>query len=266
MTAIQTETPRVVSRAEWLTARRALLQQEKELTYRREEIARARRELPRVRINKTYTFDSKDGPVTLADLFHGRSQLLVYHLMFHPDWTEACRSCSFLADHFSAMLPHLAARDVTFTAISRGRLEHLLTFKRRMGWNFSWVSSYGSDFNYDYHVSFTPEQVAMGEASHNFEALPRDFPADTSFELPGVSVFYKEEDGAVYHTYSTYERGLDTLVGTYQWLDLVPKGRDEDGLNFSMAWVRHHDRYDQGYKVDPEAGYQEPSFRHECCS
>jgi predicted dithiol-disulfide oxidoreductase (DUF899 family) len=135
-----------------------------------------------------------------------------------------------------------------------------------MGWKFTWVSSYDSDFNFDYDVSFTPDQVAKGKASHNFEALPRDFPPVTSFELPGVSVFYKDENEAVYHTYSAYSRGLDTLVGTYQWLDLVPKGRDEEGLNFSMAWVRHHDRYDEGYNVNPEAGYQKPALRHECCS
>jgi predicted dithiol-disulfide oxidoreductase (DUF899 family) len=265
MTAVQTEAPRTASRDEWLTARKALLQKEKELTYLREELAEARRQLPRVRVEKDYTFDSANGPVRLADLFQGRSQLIVYHFMFHPDWVEGCRSCSYLADHFDGMLPHLAARDVSFIAISRGRLEHLTAFKRRMGWKFEWVSSHGNDFNFDYHVSFKPEQVAAGEASHNFEALPRDFPPVTSFELPGASVFYKEENGSVYHTYSMYARALDAIVGTYQWLDLVPKGRDEDGLNFSMAWVRHHDQYEQDYKVDAERGYVKPASRHECC-
>jgi predicted dithiol-disulfide oxidoreductase (DUF899 family) len=266
MTAIQTETPRVASRAEWLTARKALLQQEKELTYRREEIARARRHLPRVRVEKDYTFDSTDGPVRLADLFQGRSQLLVYHFMFHPDWVEGCPSCSYLADHFDGMLPHLAARDASFVAISRARLEHLTAFKRRMGWSFRWVSSFASDFNFDYHVSFTPELLASGEASYNFEPLPREVPPGMPLELPGASVFYKEEDGTVYHTYSTYARGLDAIVGTYQWLDLAPKGRDEAGLAHTMAWVRHHDRYDHGYQVDAKAGYVEPASRHECCS
>ena len=265
MTAIQTETPRVVSREEWLTARQALLHQEKNLTYLREEVAQARRQLPRVRVDKDYTFDSPDGPVRLADLFQGRSQLLVYHFMFHPDWVEGCRSCSYVADHFDGMLPHLAARDTSLVAISRAKLEHLVAFKRRMGWNFRWVSAHDSDFNFDYHVSFTPELLATGEASYNFEPLPREAPAGMPLELPGASVFYKEEDGAVYHTYSTYARGLDALVGTYQWLDLVPKGRDEAGLKHTMAWVRHHDRYQNSEPVDRDAGYQEPASRHECC-
>jgi predicted dithiol-disulfide oxidoreductase (DUF899 family) len=265
MTTIQSEAPRVVSREEWLTARKALLQQEKELTYLREDVARARRQLPRVRVDKTYTFARQDGQVTLADLFQGRSQLVVYHFMFHPDWTEGCRSCSYVADHFDGMLPHLAARDVSFVAISRARLEHLTAFQRRMGWSFTWLSSHDSDFNFDYHVSFTPELLATGKASHNFEPLPREVPLGMPLELPGASVFYKEEDGAVYHTYSTYARGLDPLIGTYQWLDLLPKGRDEAGLNFSMAWVRHHDRYREGDAVDPQAHYTQPASRHECC-
>ena len=265
MTAIQTEAPKVVSRAEWLTARKALLQQEKELTYRREEIARARRQLPRVLVEKDYTFASMDGPVRLADLFQGRSQLLVYHFMFHPDWVEGCRSCSYLADHFDGTLPHLAARDVSFVAVSRAPLKHLAAFQCRMGWRFEWVSSHDSDFNFDYHVSFTPELLATGEASYNFESLPREVPPGMPLELPGASVFYKDEDGAVYHTYSTYARGLDALVGTYQWLDLAPKGRDEEGLKHTMAWVRHHDRYGNSEPVDADAGYVEPASRHECC-
>jgi predicted dithiol-disulfide oxidoreductase (DUF899 family) len=265
MTAIQTEAPRVGSRDEWLTARKALLQQEKELTYLREELAQARRQLPRVRVEKDYTFDSTSGPVRLADLFQGRSQLIVYHFMFHPDWVEGCKSCSYVADHFDGMLPHLAARDTSFVAISRARLEHLSAFKRRMGWSFRWVSSHDNDFNFDYGVSFTPELLATGNASYNFESLPREAPPGMPLELPGASVFYKEEDGTVYHTYSTYARGLDTLLGTYQWLDLVPKGRDEAGLKHTMEWVRHHDRYEQDYKVDAERGYVEPAKRHDCC-
>ena len=265
MTATQTESPRVASRDEWLAARKALLQQEKELTYRREEIAQARRQLPRVLVDKDYVFASTDGPVRLADLFQGRTQLLVYHFMFHPDWVEGCPSCSYVADHFDGMLPHLAARDVSFAAISRARIEHLTAFKRRMGWSFNYVSSFDSDFNFDYGVSFTPELLATGEASYNFEPLPREAPPGMPLELPGASVFYKDENGAVYHTYSTYARGLDALMGTYQWLDLVPKGRDEAGLNHTMAWVRHHDRYEPGYQVDAEAGYVEPAKREGCC-
>ena len=265
MTTIQTETPRVASRAEWLTARKALLRQEKDLTYLREVVAQARRQLPRVPVEQDYTFESPAGPVRLADLFQGRSQLLVYHFMFHPDWVEGCRSCSYVADHFDGMLPHLAARDVSFVAVSRARLEHLSAFKRRMGWKFGWVSSHDSDFTFDYHVSFTPELLATGEASYNFEPLPREAPAGMPLELPGASVFYKDEDGAVYHTYSTYARGLDALVGTYQWLDLAPKGRHEAGLKHTMEWVRHHDKYDESYRIDPEAGYQQPAARHECC-
>ena len=263
MTTIQTEVPRVVSRDEWLTSRRALLQQEKELTHQRETLAQARRQLPRVRVDKAYTFAGLDGLVTLADLFQDHSQLVVYHFMFHPDWVEGCKSCSYLADHFDGMLPHLAARDVSFVAISRARLEHLATFKQRMGWQFTWVSSHDSDFNFDYHVSFTPELLATGRASYNFETLPREVPPGMPLELPGASVFYKENDGTIYHTYSTYARGLDPIVGTYQWLDLVPKGRDEAGLKHTMEWVRHHDRYDESYRVDPEAGYRQPGSR--CC-
>jgi predicted dithiol-disulfide oxidoreductase (DUF899 family) len=262
MTATQTETSRTVSQAEWLTARKALLQQEKELTYFREEVAQARRQLPRVLVEKDYTFDSAKGPVRLADLFQGRSQLIVYHFMFHPDWVEGCKSCSYLADHFDGTLPHLAARDTSFVAISRARLEHLTGFKRRMGWKFEWVSSFANDFNFDYGVSFTPERLATGEMSYNFEPMPRELPPGMPPELPGASVFYKEGD-AVYHTYSTYARGLDAIVGTYQWLDLVPKGRDEAGLKHTMEWVRHHDKYDESYRIDPEAGYQQPAAR--CC-
>ncbi len=189
--------------------------------------------------------------MTLGDLFQGRSQLIVYHFMFHPDWVEGCTNCSFVADHFDAMLPHLAARDVTFTAVSRARIEHILPFKRRMGWSFKWVSSFGTDFNWDYHVSFSRELLATGEASYNFVPMPPELPDWAPMEMPGASVFYRDESGTIYHTYSIYSRGLDGLMGTYQWLDLVPKGRDEDGLVHDMAWVRHHDRYDEGYRVDP---------------
>jgi predicted dithiol-disulfide oxidoreductase (DUF899 family) len=203
--------------------------------------------------------------VPLTELFGGRSQLIVYHFMFAPGWEAGCPSCSLLADHFDGAVVHLAQRDVTLLAVSRAPLAEIEVFRRRMGWRFGWVSSNGSDFNFDYGVSFTPELLATGNASYNFEPLPREAPPGMPLELPGASVFYKEEDGTVYHTYSTYARGLDTLMGTYQWLDLVPKGRDEAGLKHTMEWVRHHDRYEQDYKVDAERGYVEPAKRHDCC-
>jgi predicted dithiol-disulfide oxidoreductase (DUF899 family) len=260
MTTSRIEHSRVASRADWLAARTALLRREKELTRQRDEVARERRELPWVQVEKDYTFDGPSGRESLGDLFGGRSQLIVYHFMFTPGWEEGCPSCSFLADHFDGSLVHLAHRDVTLVAVSRAPLEDIEAFKRRMGWSFKWVSSYGSDFNFDYHVSFTPEQVAAGEARYNY--APYQAPLQ---DLPGTSVFYRDEGGDIYHTYSSYERGLDLLVGTYNWLDLVPKGRDEDGLAFSMAWVRHHDRYDNGYVVDPTAGYTPPATRDACC-
>jgi predicted dithiol-disulfide oxidoreductase (DUF899 family) len=181
--------------------------------------------------------------------------------MFHPDWVEGCPNCSFVADHFDGMLPHLAARDVSFTAVSRARIEHILPFRRRMGWSFGWVSSFGTDFNWDYHVSFTRELLATGEAEYNFQPMPREVPDWVPMEMPGASVFYRDESGTIYHTYSIYSRGLDGLMSTYQWLDLVPKGRDEDGLEHDMAWVRHHDRYGQNYVVDPTTTYKVPANR-----
>jgi predicted dithiol-disulfide oxidoreductase (DUF899 family) len=233
-------THRVVSRQEWIVARQDLLAQEKELTRLRDRLSQARRALPWVEVDKQYVFDGPDGKQTLSELFEGRSQLLVYHFMFDPGWSEGCKSCSFWADSFSGIIVHLKHRDVTMVAISRAPLETLQAFQRRMGWTFKWVSSFHTDFNQDYHVSFPPEtRTPGGQVYYNYQMC--DFP---SSEGPGVSAFYKDRDGRVFHTYSCYARGLDAINGAYQLLDLVAKGRDEAGLPYSMAWVRHHDRYD----------------------
>jgi predicted dithiol-disulfide oxidoreductase (DUF899 family) len=228
----------VVSRDEWLAARTEHLRREKEFSKLRDQLSAERRALPWVRVDKTYTFDTPDGPRTLADLFDGRSQLIVYHFMFAPSWEEGCPSCSLLSDHIDGATVHLAQRDVTLIAVSRAPLDRIEAFRRRMGWRFPWVSSHGSDFNHDHHVSFTEEDRAAGEVDYNFGR--QRYMSD---ELPGVSVFIRDESGDVFHTYSAYARGLDLLVGAYNYLDLAPKGRDEDALDFTMAWVRHHDRY-----------------------
>ena len=229
---------KVVSSNEWLEARKQFLIQEKQFTRLRDQLSRQRRELPWVKVEKNYVFEGPGGKTTLAELFDGRSQLVVYHFMFAPDWEEGCPSCSFWADNFNGIGVHLNHRDVTLVAISRAPWEKLEAFKRRMGWRFNWVSSYGNDFNADYRVSFTKEELAKGNC-YNFDT--RGHPSE---EAPGVSVFYKDEDGNIYHTYSAYARGIDILNTAYNYLDLVPKGRDEDDLDFSMLWVRHHDRYD----------------------
>lgn len=236
----------VVSHEAWLAARTALLAKEKEFTRLREELSRERRELPWERVEKAYVFDAPGGRESLADLFEGRSQLVVYHFMFAPEWEQGCASCSFWADNFDRLGVHLRQRDVSFVAISRAPLAKLEAFRRRMGWHFKWVSSGGNDFNYDYQVSFTPESIADGTAVYNYAATGmrmRGAPAIPS-DLPGISVFLRDGSGEVYHTYSTYARGIDAMNAAYQYLDLVPKGRDEDGLRFAQAWVRHHDRYD----------------------
>jgi len=227
----------VGSRDDWRQARLALLQREKELNRRRDELAEQRRALPWVRLEKTYTFIDGDQPVTLAELFDGRGQLLVYHFMMGPDWSEGCPSCSFWADSFDGVSVHLAHRDVSFVAVSRTPFENLDAYRRRMGWSFRWVSSVDSDFNHDFGVSFTDDQRREG-AEYNY--VRQDSLGD---EAPGMSAFALGSDGAVYHTYSTYSRGLDPINSAYQMLDLVPKGRDEAALPWSMAWLYRHDAY-----------------------
>jgi predicted dithiol-disulfide oxidoreductase (DUF899 family) len=228
---------RVVSHQDWLQARRALLAREKELTHLRERIAEERRALPWEKVDKHYEFDTLDGRKTLAQLFGNHSQLVVYHFMFGPQWEQGCPSCSFWADNFNGIPVHLAHRDVAFTAISRAPLAKLQQYQRRMGWSFPWASSHGSDFNFDFQVSFTPEAL-QGKVFYNFE--DRTFPSE---EAPGISVFHRNADGEVFHTYSCYARGLDWMNGAYHYLDLVPKGRDEAGLPYTMAWLRRHDQY-----------------------
>jgi predicted dithiol-disulfide oxidoreductase (DUF899 family) len=244
---------KVVSESEWLKARKALLAEEKALTHQRDELSRKRRELPWVKVEKNYVFDGTNGKEKLADLFDGRSQLIVYHFMFGPDWNEGCPSCSFNMDHVDGALVHLAQRDVTFVAVSRAPISKIESFKKRMGWRFKWVSSYGTDFNRDYHVLFTQEELATGNC-YNFGTS--GFPSE---EGPGNSVFYKNADGEVFHTYSTFARGGEPTINTYNYLDLVPKGRDEDELSFPMAWVRHHDRYADGYLADASKPYWPPN-------
>jgi predicted dithiol-disulfide oxidoreductase (DUF899 family) len=237
MTATET-VHAVVSNDEWLQARKALLDEEKALTRQRDELSRKRRELPWIKVEKDYVFDGPGGSVTLSDLFEGRTQLMIYHFMFGPDWAEGCPSCSILADNIDGALPHLRPRDTTLVMVSRAPIGKIEAFRRRMGWNCHWVSSYRNTFNRDYHVSFTKQEMERGEMYYNFGV--NRFPAD---EAPGMSVFYKDAAGSVFHTYSTYARGLEGLLGTYDLLDMTAKGRDEDQLPFGMAWVRHHDRY-----------------------
>jgi predicted dithiol-disulfide oxidoreductase (DUF899 family) len=252
---------RIVSRAQWLVERKAHLAHEKALTKARDEVSRQRRELPWVRVEKRYVFDGPQGRESLADLFAGRGQLIIYHFMFGPQWSEGCPSCSFLADHIDGTIPHLAHRDVTFVVVARAPLERIEAFRKRMGWRFKWVSSFGNDFNFDYGVSFTDQELASGEVAYNYKMQ------GGVDELPGISVFCKDSDGEVFHSYSSYGRGGDLLIGTYNYLDLVPKGRDEDGLAFTMAWVRYHDRYDDGYVVDAKQSYTPPEkMEASCCS
>jgi predicted dithiol-disulfide oxidoreductase (DUF899 family) len=241
----------VVSRDQWAAERRKLLAREKELTHLRDQIARERRALPWVRIDKVYTFEAPEGRRTLADLFEGRRQLMVQHFMLGPGWEQGCPSCSFMADHTDGMNVHLAHRDVTFVAVSRAPLAEIERFRRRMGWQFKWVSSHGSEFNHDFGVSFTPEEKAKGQVDYNYG--PRPFESD---EMPGISVFYMNDAGDVFQTYSTYGRGVEVMMGTYNLLDLTPKGRDEDRLSHTMEWVRHHDRYEPApaVKAAPAAG------------
>lgn len=229
----------VVSQQEWLAARKALLAREKEFTKARDALSAARRDLPWSMVDKTYTFDTPQGRKMLGELFGDKSQLVIYHFMLGPGWVQGCPSCSFLADHFDGASIHLAQRDVSFMAVSRAPLAEIEAYKTRMGWRFPWVSSFGSDFNSDFDVSFDKTDVAAKTLAYNYDTV-----AVNSEELPGLSVFYRNERGEVFHTYSTYARGLDILVGAYNFLDLTPKGRDEDSLPWTMAWVRRHDEYE----------------------
>jgi predicted dithiol-disulfide oxidoreductase (DUF899 family) len=229
---------KIVSQQEWIDARKALLAREKEFTHARERLAEDRRALPWVRIEKPYLFDSADGRKTLADLFKGRPQLVVQHFMFAPDWNEGCKSCSFWADGFERMIPHLAARDTTLVAISRAPLAKLAAFRKRMGWTFDWVSSAPGDFNFDFAVSFTPDQVKSGAKVYNFGTS--GFGTE---EAPGISAFYRDDAGDIFHTYSCFARGLDMMNAAYHYLDLTPRGRHEEGLPYPMDWVRLRDQY-----------------------
>lgn len=235
---------RTATRDEWLVARRELLEAEKQLTRANDDLARRRQELPWVRVDADYRFDTEAGDATLADLFHGRSQLLVYHFMYGPDWDEGCPSCSSAADGFDQTHLHLQNHDVAFTAVSRAPLEKLLAYRDRMGWSFPWASSGRSDFNFDFGVSFTEASVARG-GSYNFAPLPdwQVDPANLPSEAPGMSAFVLE-DGVVHHTYSAYARGLDVLWNMWQWLDRAPRGRNEG----DFSWFRRHDRYEASYR------------------
>lgn len=252
MTAVAVEQhvlkQRIVSRDEWLKARKELLQEEKELTRVRDRLAAKRRELPWVKMEKNYVFDTIEGSKTLAELFEGRNQLIVQHFMFGPDWEQGCVGCSFGADHADAAYQHLKHHDVTYVAIARAPIEKLEAYRKRMGWRFKFASSYGSDFNYDFNVSFTPEQLASGKVYYNYTMIDRE---DANDELPGGSVFYKDENGDIYHTYSDFGRGGEEVLSAYMLLDITPKGRNETG---PMSWVKRHDEYER------------TAATHSCCA
>ena len=240
------ERPEAVSRVEWITARKELLVKEKQLTRQRDEVDRQRRALPWVKVEKNYSFDGPDGPRALADLFDGRSQLIVSHFMFGPGWKEGCVGCSFRSDHVDGALAHLEHHDVSFVTISRAPWAEIEAFRRRMGWRFRWLSSFGSDFNYDYRVSFTKEDLAKGRNDYNYGSS--GFLCE---EMSGLSVFFKDDAGQIFHTYSTFGRGDEMVDTAYMYLDLTPKGRNETGPRHNLTdWVRHHDRYDAGGVVD----------------
>jgi predicted dithiol-disulfide oxidoreductase (DUF899 family) len=242
MTAPEIKNHAIVDEKEWLFVRKELLQKEKEFTRQRDEISRLRRQLPWVKVTNNYVFDGPQGKETLADLFGGKSQLIIYHFMFGP-----------------GSLVHLASRDVRLAVVSRTKIGQIEAFKERMGWNFKWVSSFENGFNRDYNVSFSQQEMAQHNMYYNYQM--QDFPSD---EAPGLSVFYKDEQGNIFHTYSSYGRGLDILLGVYNFLDMTPKGRDEDALSFSMAWVRHHDRYPEDL-VATRSSTQTKSSAASCC-
>ena len=261
MAASTIENQKVVSRAEWAAARKELLTKEKEFTRLRDELSRQRLALPWVKVEKSYVFDGPNGRQTLSDLFDGRNQLIIYHFMFGPGWGEGCVGCSFLCDHLSGPLMHLPHHDVSLVVCSRAPLAELEAFRKRMGWNFKWLSSNGSDFNYDYHVSFDKDDVSKGKVYYNFE-MQDPF----GEEMPGVSVFYKEANGDIFHTYSSYARGGESFISTYSFLDIAPKGRNETGPRHDLSdWVRHHDRYNAGGLVLPSGRYQGTKKADSCC-
>ena len=260
MTKAALQQPKVVSRTEWLAARTEHLKKEKELTRLTDELSRQRRDLPWVKVDKNYVFDTPAGRKTLSDLFEGRSQLIVYHFMFGPGWKEGCVGCSFTMDHIDGAVVHLEHHDVSFVAVSRAPLAELAAYQKRMGWHFKWFSSFGSDFNYDHHVSVRPEDTAKGEVDYNFGRYPAQ-----AEEMSGVSVFYKAPSGDIFHTYSTYARGGEKMLGTYMLLDMTPKGRNETGPNNGLTdWVRHHDNYDGGGHVERTGRYVAPAKESGC--
>ena len=238
MTKVQDQTPKIVSRDAWLDARKAHFAKEKALTHELDALRAERRRLPWVKIEKPYTFDTPEGKRTLSDLFQGRSQLAVYHFMMAPGSDHLCPGCSFISDHIDAARRHFEHADLSFAAVSRAPLAQILAAKKRMGWTFDWVSSNGTDFNYDFGVSFRKEDIAAGRAAYNFGSQVME----KSEDAHGTSIFVKDENGDVYHTYSTYARGDEVLLGAFSWLDLTPKGRNETGG--TMSWVRRHDEYD----------------------
>ncbi len=257
MSTSKIENPKIVTRDQWLIARKELLAREKQLTREHDAICALRRELPWVKVDKNYVFDGPNGRETLADLFNGRSQLIVRHFMFGPGWKEGCVGCSFASDHVGGALVHLEHHDVTYIAVSRAPLSEIEAFRKRMGWSFKWVSSSGSDFNYDYYVSFTEEEIAQGKVFYNFDTC--DLPFKTQ-ELSGLSVFYRNDSADIFHTYSCYARGDEGGLATYFYLDLTPKGRAESGPHHNLAdWVRHHDRYEAGGHVTSSGRYVPPA-------
>jgi predicted dithiol-disulfide oxidoreductase (DUF899 family) len=232
-----TKEHKVVSQKEWLSARKRLLVKEKKLSKGRDQLNRERRALPWVKVEKEYVFDSPDGKLTLAELFGGKRQLIVYHFMFGPGWKEGCPHCSFWADHYDSVNHHIGQRDTSLVVVSRAPLKEIQAFKKRMGWRFTWVSSNQTDFNFDFHVSFMPQEIRSGRLFYNYTNVKMDID-----EREGVSAFYRDKQGAIYHTYSSYARGIDLLNTTYNFLDLTAKGRDENPEH-SQDWVRYHDRY-----------------------
>jgi predicted dithiol-disulfide oxidoreductase (DUF899 family) len=261
MTTITKEDRKIVSQTDWLAARRELLAREKQLTRQRDEIDRQRRELPWVKVERKYVFDGPNGKETLSDLFGDRTQLIVSHFMLGPGWKEGCVGCSFRSDHVDGCLPHLEHHDVSLVTISRAPFAEIEAFRRRMGWKFKWLSSHGSEFNYDYHVSWTPEEIKSGKVYYNYEM--RNF---VSEDLSGISIFFKDGDGGIFHTYSTYGRGDELVDATYMYLDLTPKGRNEAGRHHNLAdWVRHHDRYDAGGFVGYRGRYVQAAETDSSC-